>query len=417
LWKSAPAYSLVRIDDTASFSRIGESPNASDILRVRFHVRKAPTLPIADLFTPFTLNGLRLPNRIVMAPMTRNFSPGGVPGDNVAAYYRRRAEGEIGLILTEGTAPHAPEAQNMPHIPHMYGDDALAGWKRVVDGVHAAGGHIFSQLWHVGAVQGQTDPKLPVAPWSPSGFLKPGVKVGEPLTLAQIDQLIEGFAESAANAQRVGFDGIEIHGAHGYVIDEFFWGGTNLRTDQYGGDLVARARLAVEIIQECRRRVGPKFPMQIRFSQWKGQEYTARLVSTPQELEKFLAPLAATPIDAFHCSTRRFWEPEFEGSDLNLAGWTKKITGKPTITVGSVSLDVDFIVSLGRIPSPAGPPPESGIRTHHMDRLLEMFDRGDFDLVAVGRAALADPNWGAKVRGGNVDGLTPFTPEVLKTLA
>jgi 2,4-dienoyl-CoA reductase-like NADH-dependent reductase (Old Yellow Enzyme family) len=352
-----------------------------------------------------------------MAPMTRNFSPGGVPGENVAAYYRRRAEGEIGLILTEGTAPHAPEAQNMPHIPHMYGDDALAGWKRVVDGVHAAGGRIFSQLWHVGAVQSQTEPKLPAAPWSPSGFLKPDVKVGEPLTLAQIDRLIDGFAESAANAQRVGFDGIEIHGAHGYVIDEFFWDGTNLRTDKFGGDLVARTRLAVEIIQECRRRVGPKFPMQIRFSQWKGQEFTARLVSTPQELEKFLAPLAATSIDAFHCSSRRFWEPEFETSDLNLAGWTKKITGKPTITVGSVSLDVDFVVSLGRIPSPAGAPQESGNRAHHTDRLLEMFDRGDFDLVAVGRAALADPNWGAKVRDGKVDALAPFTPEVLKTLA
>jgi 2,4-dienoyl-CoA reductase-like NADH-dependent reductase (Old Yellow Enzyme family) len=96
-------------------------------------------LPIADLFTPFTLNGLKLANRIVMAPMTRNFSPNGVPGDNVAAYYRRRAEGEIGLILTEGTSPNAPEAQNLPNIPHMYGDDALAGWKHVVDGVHAAG--------------------------------------------------------------------------------------------------------------------------------------------------------------------------------------------------------------------------------------------------------------------------------------
>jgi 2,4-dienoyl-CoA reductase-like NADH-dependent reductase (Old Yellow Enzyme family) len=269
----------------------------------------------------------------------------------------------------------------------------------------------------VGAVQGQTDPKLPAAPWSPSGFLKPGVKNGEPMTPAQIDQLIDGFAQSAANAQRVGFDGIEIHGAHGYIIDEFFWDGTNQRTDKYGGDLVARTRLGVEVIQECRRRVGPKFPMQIRFSQWKGQEYTARLVSTPQELEKFLAPLAATGIDAFHCSSRRFWEPEFEGSDLNLAGWTKKITGKPTITVGSVSLGLDFITALGRIPSPGGLPQESGDRSQHMGRLVEMFDRGDFDLVAVGRAALADPNWGAKVRAGKVDGLTPFSPEVLKTLS
>jgi len=376
-------------------------------------------LPLTELFTPFTLNGLKLPNRIVMAPMTRNFSPRGVPGPDVAAYYRRRAEGGVGLILTEGTSPNHPQAANMPQIPHIYGEEALAGWRRVVEGVHAAGGRIFSQLWHVGAVQSQGDPKLPVAPVSPSGLLKPGVKIGEPMTQADIDAVIEGFAQGAENAKRVGFDGVEIHGAHGYIIDEFFWDGTNRRTDQYGGDIVARTRFAVEIIQECRRRVGPNFPMQLRFSQWKGQEYTARLVATPQELGRFLEPLAAAGIDAFHCSARRFWEPEFEGSDMNLAGWTKKLTGKPTITVGSVSLDVDFMVSLGRMPAPKAE--SSGAngagRDAHFDRLLEMLSRGDFDLVAVGRAMLADSSWAEKVRSSRFAELNPFTPDVLKTLA
>ncbi|MGA8011699.1 MAG: NADH:flavin oxidoreductase [Candidatus Acidiferrales bacterium] len=374
---------------------------------------------IAGLFTPFTLNGLKLPNRIVMAPMTRNFSQRGVPGPDVAAYYRRRAEGGTGLILTEGTSPNHPQAANMPQIPHIYGEEALAGWRRVVEGVHAAGGRIFSQLWHVGAVQSQGDPKLPVAPVSPSGFLKPGVKIGEPMTQADIDAVIEGFAQGAENTKRVGFDGVEIHGAHGYIIDEFFWGGTNRRTDQYGGDIVARTRFAVEIIQECRRRVGPNFPMQLRFSQWKGQEYTARLVETPQELGRFLEPLAAAGIDAFHCSTRRFWEPEFEGSDMNLAGWTKKLTGKPTITVGSVSLDVDFMVSLGRMPAPKAESSDGNGagRDAHFDRLLEMLSRGDFDLVAVGRAMLADSSWAAKVRSSRFVELNPFTPEVLKALA
>ncbi|MGA8767306.1 MAG: hypothetical protein WB559_09825, partial [Candidatus Acidiferrales bacterium] len=312
-----------------------------------------------------------------------------------------------------------PQAANMPQIPHIYGEEALAGWRRVVEGVHAAGGRIFSQLWHVGAVQSQGDPKLPVAPVSPSGFLKPGVNIGEPMTQADIDAVIEGFAQGAENAKRVGFDGVEIHGAHGYIIDEFFWDGTNHRTDKYGGDIVARTRFAVEIIQECRRRVGPNFPMQLRFSQWKGQEYTARLVETPQELGRFLEPLAAAGIDAFHCSTRRFWEPEFDGSDLNLAGWTKKLTGKPTITVGSVSLDVDFMVSLGRMPAPKAE--SSGAngagRDAHFDRLLEMLARGDFDLVAVGRAMLADSSWAAKIRSSRFAELNSFTPEVLKTLA
>src|SRR5271155_5186640 len=108
------------------------------------------------LFQPVRINGLRLPNRVVMAPMTRCFSPGGVPGPDVAAYYRRRAEGGVGLIMTEGTSPNHPQAANMPQIPHLYGEEALAGWKKVVEGVHSAGGRIFSQIWHVGAVQGQS---------------------------------------------------------------------------------------------------------------------------------------------------------------------------------------------------------------------------------------------------------------------
>jgi 2,4-dienoyl-CoA reductase-like NADH-dependent reductase (Old Yellow Enzyme family) len=371
------------------------------------------------LFSPFTLNGLTLPNRIVMAPMTRNFSPRGVPGPDVVAYYRRRAEGGAGLILTEGTSPDHPQAANMPQIPHLYGAGALAGWGRVVEGVHAAGGRIFSQIWHVGAVQGQTEPKLPVSPISPSGLFRPGATPREPMTQGEIDAMVDAYAQAAVDAQHVGFDGIEIHGAHGYLIDQFFWQGTNQRTDKYGGDLVARTRFAVEVIQECRRRTGPKFPIVLRFSQWKLQDYAARLATTPDELSRFLAPLAAAGLDAFHCSTRRFWEPEFEGSDMNLAGWTKKLTGKPTITVGSVSLDVDFIVSLGRTPKPeSGAPGGNGVSpAAEMDRLAEMLARGDFDLVAVGRAMLADPSWAAKVRDGRFSELSAFTPDVLKTLA
>jgi 2,4-dienoyl-CoA reductase-like NADH-dependent reductase (Old Yellow Enzyme family) len=352
-----------------------------------------------------------------MAPMTRNHSPGGVPGDDVAAYYRRRAESGVGLIFTEGTAPNHPQAKNMPDVPHIYGEEALAGWKRVVSGVHGAGGKIFSQLWHVGAVQSPGGlPKLPASPISPSGLLKPDTKIGEPMMQADIDAAIEAFAQGAEAAQRVGFDGIEIHGAHGYLIDEFFWDGTNHRTDKYGGDLPARTRFAVEIIRECRRRTGPHFPILLRFSQWKGQDYEARLVTTPQELAGFLEPLAAAGLDAFHCSTRRFWEPEFDGSDLNLAGWTKKITGKPTITVGSVSLNIDFLDSFRGVVDPSSLPGATDGRAAHMGRLLEMLARGDFDLVAVGRALLADPAWAAKVRHGHFSELRPFTPEALKTL-
>lgn len=368
------------------------------------------------LFTPFTLNGLTLPNRIAMAPMTRNFSPHGAPGPDVAAYYRRRAEDGVGLIITEGTAPNHAQAANMAQIPRLYGEEALAGWARVVAEVSEAGGRVFSQVWHVGAVQGQgSAPKLPEFPVSPSGLLKPDVRIGEPLTITEIESLVQAYGDAAAAAQRAGFHGIEIHGAHGYLIDQFFWDATNRRTDRYGGDIAARTCFAVEIIRECRRRTGANFPIVLRFSQWKLQDYAARLATTAQELASFLEPLAAAGLDAFHCSTRRFWEPEFEGSDLNLAGWTKKITGKPTITVGSVSLTVDFVDSFRGVQDKAAL--EGTGRTAHISRLVEMLARGDFDLVAVGRALLADPAWAAKIRDGRFDELHVFTPEALKTLA
>jgi len=371
---------------------------------------------MTELFRPFTLNRLVLPNRVVMAPMTRNFSPRGVPGPEVAAYYRRRAEGGTGLILTEGTVIRHPGASNMPQIPHFHGEEALAGWARVAAEVHAAGGRIFPQLWHVGAVRGMREfSNLPASPISPSGLLKPDTQVGEPMTQGEIDSVIEAFAQAATDSQRIGFDGIELHGAHGYLIDQFFWEGTNRRTDKYGGDLAARTRFAVEIIRECRRRTGPNFPIVLRFSQWKGQDITARLATTPQELSRFLEPLAAAGVDAFHCSTRRFWEPEFEDSDLNLAGWAKKLTGKPTITVGSVSLGIDFIASFGGAPDPSAGAGGAG-RATHMDRLVEMLARGDFDLVAVGRASIADPAWANKVRDGRFGELNAYTRDALATL-
>jgi 2,4-dienoyl-CoA reductase-like NADH-dependent reductase (Old Yellow Enzyme family) len=369
------------------------------------------------LFEPFVLNGLRLPNRIVMAPMTRNFSPGGVPGENVAAYYGRRAEGGVGLIITEGTIIGHPAAGHKPETPQIYGEAAIAGWSRVVQEVRAAGGRIMVQLWHLGANRNTAFfPGVVAPPMSPSGFRKPGEKVGEPMTEADIDGVIGAFAQGAATAQSIGFHGVELHGAHGYIIDQFFWSGTNYRSDKYGGSLVARARFASEIIQECRRRTGSDFPIVLRFSQWKGQDYNARNVATPEELAAFLEPLAAAGVDAFHCSQRRFWEPEFPGSDLNLAGWTKKLSGKPTITVGAVSLTSDFLPVQASPETVAGPPGGEPGRAAGMGRLLEMLNRGDFDLVAVGRGLLADPAWANKVRGGRFDELVPFSQEAREKL-
>ncbi len=360
------------------------------------------------LFKPFSLKNLKLANRIVMAPMTRSFSPGGVPGADVAAYYRRRAESEVGLIITEGTVIDHPASTNDPRVPHFHGEAALAGWARVASEVHAAGGKIMPQIWHVGTVRRMGDRPNPEAPpIGPSGLYKPGVKVVEPMSEAEIAAVIAAYARAAADAKRLGFDGVELHGAHGYLIDQFFWEGTNQRSDRYGGDLLARTHFAVEVIQACRRAVGADFPIVLRFSQWKQQDYGARLASTPELLAKFLAPLVDAGVDVFHCSTRRFWEPEFEGSALNLAGWTKKLTGKPVITVGSVSLDTDMFAAFRG----------EGAAVTSIDKLIEMIAREEVDLVAVGRALLVDPAWAAKVHAGRMQDLLPFTPEALRSLS
>ncbi|HUO90836.1 MAG TPA: NADH:flavin oxidoreductase [Rhizomicrobium sp.] len=359
------------------------------------------------LFKPFKLKSLSLPNRIVMAPMTRSKSPDQIPTEQVAAYYRARAAGGTGLILTEGTAPEHRGATNDVNVPHFYGAESLAGWAKVVKAVKSAGGHIMPQLWHQGVVRHPGTGPHPEAPsMSPSGLARKDKKVAEPMSDSDIADVIQGFANSARYAKELGFDGVELHGAHGYLIDQYFWEGTNQRDDRFGGSLPARSTFAAEIARAVREAVGTDFPILLRFSQWKQQDFTAKLAHTPHELEVFLKPMIDAGVDIFHCSTRRFWEPEFEGSDLNLAGWTKKISGKPTISVGSVSLNMDFITAFR----------QAGAEISGIERLIEMMERGDFDLIAVGRALIVNPDWAEKVRAGKLNELTPYSPESLATL-
>ena len=367
------------------------------------------SIAVNTLFKPFTLGNLELSNRIVMAPMTRNFSPKGVPNQGVVDYYRRRAESGVGLIITEGTVVDHAAANGYPNVPYFHGEESLAGWKKVVDAVHAAGGKIAPQLWHVGNVRRLgTDPDGDVPGYGPMEKVKDGKVLVKGMTQQDIDDVVAAFAKAAKDAKDVGFDAIELHGAHGYLIDQFFWEGTNQREDRYGGSMENRGRFAVEIIKAVRAAVGAGYPIIFRFSQWKQQDYTARLAPTPELLEQFLAPLAAAGVDIFHCSQRRFWEPEFESSELNLAGWTRKITGKPCITVGSVGLDGEFLQFMVNTDKVA--------QTANIDGLLERLEADEFDLVAVGRALLVDPQWADKVREGRFEDIAPFSREALKTL-
>lgn len=367
--------------------------------------------PIAPLLTPLTIRSLTVTNRIVMSPMTREKAVNRAPGADVAAYYRRRAENSVGLIITEGIGIDHPAAVDMPGVPHLHGENPLTGWKEVVRQVHEGGGKIIPQLWHQGAMRDPAiSPDPHIAPVRPSGVIGPWGKVSleedkiarlspdtEPMTDSQIGDVISAYARSAANAAKLGFDGIALHGGHGYLPDNFMWHGTNLRTDRWGGSHSQRAQFVVETVRAIRQEVGEDLPIFFRFSQFKMQDYNARLAESPEELAQLLQPIADAGVDVFDGSQRFFDTPIFEGSPLNLGGWAKKLTGKMSMCVGGVGLD-------------------KGQRDHHIDsgstaannlgRVIARFEKGEFDLVGVGRSLLNDPAWLQKAIDG--EAFLPF---------
>jgi 2,4-dienoyl-CoA reductase-like NADH-dependent reductase (Old Yellow Enzyme family) len=358
------------------------------------------SVAIDDLFQPLTVRSLTVPNRFAMAPMTRQASPGGIPGADVAEYYRRRAAGGVGLIITEGVRLPDPAAGYPYAVPTLAGEDVLAGWARVVDAVHDEEATIAAQLWHQGGQREDADGVVPV---SPSGVDGLGQHKGRALELAELPETAELFARSAATARDLGFDAVEIHGAHGYLLDEFLWERTNLRTDGYGGSLGARTRFPAEVVAAVRAAVGPNYPIIFRFSQWKGTDYIASIADDPTQLQELLTPLAEAGVDVLHPSTRRHYAPAFPEFDreLSLAGWTKKVTGLPVIAVGSVGLETQFrSEKQGEVIQPAS-----------VDRLLEQFEAGEFDMVAIGRALLADPTWVNRLRAGKLDGFSGYHAE------
>lgn len=365
---------------------------------------------MTDLFSPFSIGRLTLANRTVMAPMTRNKSPNNIVTSDVVEYYRQRAAGGIGLIITEGTCIGHAAASGYPDVPFIAGEEQLAGWQNVIAAVHKEGAKIAPQLWHVGGIRRSgVEPGGETPGYSPSGMAFPGKVTGHVMNKEDIDTVVDAFVQAAIDSERIGFDAIELHGAHGYLIDQFFWEGTNHRDDEYGGSLENRLRFACEIVSGIRAKVSKDFPVIFRFSQWKQQDYSARLAESPEELAAFLMPLSNAGVDIFHCSQRRFWEAEFDGSDLNLAGWTKKLTGKPSITVGSVSLTADFLPEGGDTAFKDG-------EIASLDQLTQRLAQQEFDLVAIGRALIANPDWANKVKAEQLEQLTPFNKSMLAEL-
>ncbi len=214
---------------------------------------------MADLFDPLIIGDLRLQNRIVMAPLTRCRADGGrrVPNQMMAEYYRQRAT--AGLILSEATSV-TDEGVGYPDTPGIWSDEQVQGWKLVTDAVHQAGGLIFMQLWHVGRISDPSylDGRLPVAPSAikPAGhvsLVRPMKDFETPraLEISEIPGVVAAYRKGAENAKKAGFDGVEVHGANGYLLDQFLQDKTNTRDDDYGGPVENRARLMLEVTDAC----------------------------------------------------------------------------------------------------------------------------------------------------------------------
>lgn len=383
---------------------------------------------IDPLLEPFTVRGVTLPNRIIMSPMTRGASPNGVPGADVAAYYARRAAGGVGTIFTESVFVNDKGTMGKFGLegdgakpnpwPLMFGEAPLEGWRGVADAVHAAGGRIFPQLMHLGVQRspgkGETWDSIHIS--SPSGFfgtpeetasLPPEAQAvftgdDKAMTDAEVVSVIDAFASAAAGAKSAGFDGIALHGGHGYLIDNFMRPETNRRSDRWGGDHLGRMAFPVALVRAVRAAIGEDTPISFRFSQWTHHNLDAQLFPTFGILEDILGALSDAGVDIFEASARAFTDTVFEGDDRNLAKLTRQITGKPTVMLGGTGVWREKYES-------ALVPPKV---IDNIDEVMERFADGQFDLLAIGRSLLNDANFVQKIIAG--EPFAPFDPMCLK---
>jgi N-ethylmaleimide reductase len=294
-----------------------------------------------DIFSPLRLGLLQLPNRIVMAPMTRNRAGrGNVPGPLNATYYAQRAS--AGLIISEATQI-SPQGLGYPGTPGIHSPEQVAGWKGVTDAVHAAGGRMFLQLWHVGRISHpslQPDGALPVAPSAiaPAGQamtadgMKPFV-APRALETSEIAGIVEDYRHGARNARAAGFDGVELHGANGYLIDQFLRDGANRRTDRYGGDALNRARFLIEVAAAVvgewgAERVGVRLSPTNPFNDMRDSNPAATFATAVGELNRFglaylhvVEPATDDPVPAGEVPDIRFFRKLWRGALIGNKGY------------------------------------------------------------------------------------------------
>ncbi|HTE78248.1 MAG TPA: alkene reductase [Xanthobacteraceae bacterium] len=294
-----------------------------------------------DIFSPLRLGPLQLPNRVVMAPMTRNRAGrGNAPGPLNATYYAQRAS--AGLIISEATQI-SPQGLGYPGTPGIHSSEQVAGWKGVTDAVHAAGGRMFLQLWHVGRISHpslQPDGAPPVAPSAiaPTGQamtadgMKPFV-TPRALETSEIAGIVEDYWHGARNARAAGFDGVELHGANGYLIDQFLRDGANRRADRYGGDALNRARFLIEITEAVvgewgAERVGVRLSPTNPFNDMRDSNPAATFATAIGELNRFglaylhvVEPAAGDPVPAGEVPDIRFFRKIWHSALIGNKGY------------------------------------------------------------------------------------------------
>lgn len=342
-----------------------------------------------SLLSHYNLAGIKLPNRIVMAPMTRSMSDNNFcPTLDTVNYYTRRAD--TGLLITEGTII-SPDGRGYPNTPGIYNDLQIESWAKVTESVHNANGRIFMQIWHVGRVSHPIylNGNLPLAP-SPvelKGEIKrlKGFNYGTPrgITVSEIDAVVSDYSIAAVNAIKAGFDGVEIHGANGYLIDQFLHFHTNRRCDEYGGNTKNNCRFALEVIDSVISKIGKdKTAIRLSPGAYLNMEYTEGdtdiFINLLQEIEK--REIAYIHLGIFDD------KQEFEYLEGTAGRFLRKNYSGTLIGCGSYS------------------PIEA-------DKAIE---RGDFDLVAIGRPFISNPDLIEKLRHNNP--LNVYNPEMLKEL-
>ncbi|MGW4714170.1 oxidoreductase [Nocardia sp. NPDC004260] len=347
---------------------------------------------------PCTLGTLALRNRFAVAPMTRvSADPDGTPTAQMAEYYRDYAVGGFGLIITEGIYPDATHSQGYFNQPGLVTDRHVAGWRTVVDAVHAAGAPIVAQLMHAGALsQGNARGFETIAPSAirPRGQMMPDYggpggpwDVPRAMTAADIDDVVAGFAAAAANARAAGFDGVEIHAANGYLLDQFLTDYTNQRTDEYGGPVRNRIRLTARVLHAIRDALGA-FPVGVRLSQTKVNDFTYRWPGGQADARVVFAALADATYLHIASEGRNFLDTaRFPGGDT-ITRLAKEVSGRPVIANGGM---------------------------HDLAQAADVLIGGHADVLSLGQGALANPDLPRRVAAGIA--LDPFDRAMLHPMA